>query len=122
MRKLRRARGRARSRRLVLKTYDKQLSLLSEKALCELPVDGTAGSSAFMTQFDLFVLRHTEAYDAALDENISTDISLRRIDPATGEIRERKWDRLEWEGWYTVYPLEVSKPDYESLIPLREQG
>ena len=100
------------SSRLILKTYDKQLSLLSEKTLCDLPIDGTVEFSAFMTQFDLFVLQHTEAYNAELDQDISTDISLRRIDPATGEIREWKWDRLEWEGW-TVRLFNIKTVDGE---------
>lgn len=85
---------------LVLKTYDKQLSLLSEKVLCQVPAgDAVESYHAFMTQFDLFVLQYTEAYDAELDRDISTDISLRQIDLATGETREWRWDRLEWEGW-----------------------
>ena len=83
-----------------LKTYDRKLSLLSKKVLCEAPdADAVESYHAFLTQFDLYVLQYTEAYDAALDRDISTDISLRRVDLATGETREWRWDRLEWEGW-----------------------
>lgn len=84
---------------LVLKTFDKQLSLLSEKEFDSWPDDCVEGHEYYMTQFDLFILQHTEADDVDLSDPIDTDISLRQIDLSTGETKEWSWDRLEWKGW-----------------------
>lgn len=98
--------------RWVLKTYDKHLSLLSEKVLLETPK--TFFSSGFMTQFDLFVLLNDPDFRLMSDPSAPTDTSLYHIDLSTGETREWHWESLEWEGLEvgpcSIYAANAGKP------------
>lgn len=103
------------SSHMILHTLDKNLRELSQKELCEIPAeDAIEEWDYYMTQFDLFVLQYTSAYDVTLEQDISTGISLRQVDLASGQVQEWKWERLEHNGW-TAGDLEIETVDGEQV-------